>query len=52
MRKIVIGLGNILRGDDGLGPFVFEVLKRLGLPSKNDFDVKIADCDYSFTNLQ
>lgn len=32
MRARVIGIGNPLRGDDGVGPAVVEALKRRGLP--------------------
>lgn len=33
MRTAVIGLGNPLRGDDGVGPRVIEELHRRGLPA-------------------
>ncbi len=32
MRTAIIGLGNPLRGDDGIGPRVIEALNRRGLP--------------------
>ena len=39
MRTAVIGLGNPLRGDDGVGPRVVNELRRRGLPT----DVTVID---------
>ncbi len=32
-RTVVIGCGNELRGDDGVGPFVVRRLRRMGIPA-------------------
>lgn len=44
MNIAIIGLGNILRGDDGLGIYVIRMLKALNIHYKN---VNVVECDGS-----
>ena len=48
----IVGIGNIIRGDDGLGPKLIEILKaRGGVPGASLFDCGTAPENYIFPIL-
>lgn len=51
-KLAIVGIGNIIRGDDGLGPKLIEILKsRGGLPGTSLFDCGTAPENYIFPIL-
>ena len=51
-KLAIVGIGNIIRGDDGLGPKLIEILKsRGGLPGAFLFDCGTAPENYIFPIL-
>ena len=51
-KLAIVGIGNIIRGDDGLGPKLIEILKvRGGLPGVSLFDCGTAPENYIFPIL-
>lgn len=51
-KLTIVGIGNIIRGDDGLGPKLIEILKaRGGLPEASLFDCGTAPENYIFPIL-
>ncbi|MCX5679431.1 MAG: hydrogenase maturation protease [Candidatus Omnitrophica bacterium] len=51
-KLAIVGIGNIIRGDDGLGPKLIEILKgRGGLPGASLFDCGTAPENYIFPIL-
>ena len=51
-KLAIVGIGNIIRGDDGLGPKLIEILKsRGGLPGVALFDCGTAPENYIFPIL-
>ena len=51
-KLAIVGIGNIIRGDDGLGPKLIEILKsREGLPGVSLFDCGTAPENYIFPIL-
>ena len=45
MKVLVVGLGNILRGDDGLGPILIKILEKLSIDK--DPNIRVVDCGTS-----
>jgi len=51
-KLAIVGIGNIIRGDDGLGPKLIEILKaRGGMPGASLFDCGTAPENYIFPIL-
>ena len=51
-KLAIVGIGNIIRGDDGLGPKLIEILRnRGGLPGVSLFDCGTAPENYIFPIL-
>ena len=51
-KLAIVGIGNIIRGDDGLGPKLIEILKARGsLPKASLFDCGTAPENYIFPIL-
>jgi hydrogenase 3 maturation protease len=50
-KLAIVGIGNIIRGDDGLGPKLIEILKARGVPGASLFDCGTAPENYIFPIL-
>ena len=50
-KTAIVGVGNIIRGDDGLGPKLIEVLKQRGLAKAALFDCGTVPENYIFPIL-